>query len=164
MAQDPVCGMTVDPARAAAQVEHAGTTYFFCSKGCAAKFGADPTKYLSGVREPMHTAEHGPPTATDAKTIDPVCGMTVDPARAAAQVEHAGTTYFFCSKGCAAKFTADPNKYLSGVREPMPARAPQLISLGGLKRTAQPEPAAPRSRDPRAPSRPSGSARWIPRS
>jgi len=64
--------------------------------------------------------------------LDPVCGMTVDPARAAGQVEHDGTTYYFCSKGCAAKFTADPKKYLSGVREAMPASA--LLAIGGLKR------------------------------
>ena len=49
MALDPVCGMTVDPARAAGHVEHEGTTYYFCSKGCVAKFSADPKKYLSGV-------------------------------------------------------------------------------------------------------------------
>ena len=48
MALDPVCGMTVDPARAAGHVEHDGTTYYFCSKGCVAKFKADPKKYLSG--------------------------------------------------------------------------------------------------------------------
>src|SRR5476651_389622 len=65
--------------------------------------------------------------------------MTVDPARAAGRVEHEGTTYFFCSKGCAAKFTADPKKYLAGTREPM-APAPALLTIGGLKRTPNPEP------------------------
>src|SRR5476651_523522 len=64
--------------------------------------------------------------------------MTVDPARAAGRVEHEGTTYFFCSKGCAAKFTADPKKYLAGTREPM-APAPALLTIGGLKRTPNPE-------------------------
>ena len=44
--RDPVCGMTVDPARAAGSVAHQGETYYFCSKGCAAKFQADPGKYL----------------------------------------------------------------------------------------------------------------------
>lgn len=52
--------------------------------------------------------------------IDPVCGMTVDPQKAAASVEHAGARYFFCSQSCATKFQADPAKYLS----PKPARAP----------------------------------------
>lgn len=42
---------------------------------------------------------------------DPVCGMTVDPASAAASVEHAGRMYHFCSKHCAATFTAKPANY-----------------------------------------------------
>jgi Cu+-exporting ATPase len=47
------------------------------------------------------------------KTTDPVCGMGVDPATAAASVEHDGTEYYFCSTACAATFTADPHKYAS---------------------------------------------------
>ena len=70
--------------------------------------------------------------------LDPVCGMTVDPAKAAGHVDHEGTTYNFCSKGCVAKFTADPKKYLEGKREPMTHGAPQVISLGGLKKSSQP--------------------------
>ncbi len=44
--KDPVCGMTVDPARAKATHEHAGKTYYFCCTGCKEKFSADPAKYL----------------------------------------------------------------------------------------------------------------------
>src|SRR4030095_4335646 len=69
--------------------------------------------------------------------LDPVCGMTVDPARAAGQCEHDGATYYFCSKGCLAKFAADPKKYLSGTREPMHAPAPSVISIGSLKKSTQ---------------------------
>jgi Cu+-exporting ATPase len=47
------------------------------------------------------------------KVLDPVCGMTVDPATAKHSVAHAGTTYFFCGAGCKAKFEADPGKYLA---------------------------------------------------
>jgi Cu+-exporting ATPase len=43
--------------------------------------------------------------------IDPVCGMTVDPANAAS-VEYAGTRFYFCCQGCATKFRAEPAKYL----------------------------------------------------
>jgi P-type Cu+ transporter len=45
--KDPVCGMTVDPARAKATHEHAGKMYYFCCRGCQEKFSADPAKYLS---------------------------------------------------------------------------------------------------------------------
>lgn len=43
---------------------------------------------------------------------DPVCGMSVEPAHAAASAEHEGSTYYFCSHGCHTAFTADPGKYL----------------------------------------------------
>ena len=49
------------------------------------------------------------------KVIDPVCGMSVDPATAAASVEHEGHTYHFCGKGCAKSFRADPGKYTNAV-------------------------------------------------
>lgn len=49
---------------------------------------------------------------SETATIDPVCGMKVDPAKAAGTEEHEGKSYFFCGKGCAAKFHADPEKYL----------------------------------------------------
>ena len=47
MERDPVCGMTVDPARAAAHVEYGDKTYYFCCAGCASKFRAAPAQYLS---------------------------------------------------------------------------------------------------------------------
>ncbi|MGD0907886.1 MAG: heavy metal translocating P-type ATPase [Candidatus Acidiferrales bacterium] len=45
--KDPVCGMTVDRARAKATFEHAGKTYYFCCAGCKDKFSAAPAKYLA---------------------------------------------------------------------------------------------------------------------
>jgi Cu+-exporting ATPase len=46
--------------------------------------------------------------------IDPVCGMTVDPATARASTVHEGHTYYFCCPSCRQKFEADPNRYLGG--------------------------------------------------
>lgn len=54
MAIDPVCGMTVDPATAAAVRTHEGRNYFFCAVGCAEAFEADPEPYLAGKRESEH--------------------------------------------------------------------------------------------------------------
>ena len=54
-------------------------------------------------------------TAADAvaKVVDPVCGMTVDPATArGGSHEHEGTTYYFCSPGCREKFAVDPVRFL----------------------------------------------------
>ena len=44
--------------------------------------------------------------------IDPVCGMTVDPATAAGSAEYEGRTYYFCATSCLRKFRADPAAYI----------------------------------------------------
>ena len=55
--------------------------------------------------------------------IDPVCCMTVDEQSAATTSAHAGTTFYFCSTDCGAKFEANPAAYLSQP-EPVPAHKP----------------------------------------
>lgn len=45
MEKDVVCGMQVDPAKAAGSSQYAGKTYYFCSNGCKAKFDANPAQY-----------------------------------------------------------------------------------------------------------------------
>src|SRR5882757_3785198 len=66
IARDPICGMTVDPKKAAATVEYEGQPYYFCSKGCAAKFRQDPRKFLVAANAapaaPNH-AHHDQPLA-----------------------------------------------------------------------------------------------------
>ena len=47
MALDPVCKMTVEPAKAAAQSSHQGQTYYFCALGCKHKFDKEPEKYVA---------------------------------------------------------------------------------------------------------------------
>jgi Cu+-exporting ATPase len=49
-----------------------------------------------------------------AGAVDPVCGMTVDPAHAAGSAEHGGRNYYFCSPHCVQKFRANPRAYLEG--------------------------------------------------
>ncbi len=48
----------------------------------------------------------------DLPHIDPVCGMDVDPKKAAGTTEYQAKTYFFCSTRCLAKFQAEPQRYL----------------------------------------------------
>ena len=59
-------------------------------------------------------------------SIDPVCGMTVDPATAAGHVEHEGTTYHFCSQHCVHAFKADPGRFLQkdSAQKPEPPESP----------------------------------------
>ena len=71
-----------------------------------------------------HAHQHMPMTA-DAKVKDPVCGMTVDPAKSAHSAEFAGTTYHFCSAGCREKFIAEPARYAKPTPEPQRAAVPE---------------------------------------
>src|SRR5437870_4723157 len=50
---------------------------------------------------------------TDATAIDPVCGMSVNPATARASTQYKGRTVYFCCPSCLQKFAADPEHYLS---------------------------------------------------
>ncbi|MBA2327865.1 MAG: YHS domain-containing protein, partial [Actinobacteria bacterium] len=45
LAVDPVCGMTINAARAAGQRERDGRVHFFCSDICVERFDADPERY-----------------------------------------------------------------------------------------------------------------------
>ena len=53
-----------------------------------------------------------------ATEIDPVCGMEVDTSTSQLSLEHDGTTYWFCSRGCLLDFEEDPDKYLAPDHEP----------------------------------------------
>ena len=66
---------------------------------------------------------------------DPVCGMSVDQEHAAARVEHGGNAYFFCSKGCASRFSASPQEFLdapgtAGMDEGGSKRSPSYAASG----------------------------------
>jgi YHS domain-containing protein len=53
MAVDPVCKMTVEPAKAVAQSRYKDETYYFCAVGCKQKFDGEPEKYLAGGTSEM---------------------------------------------------------------------------------------------------------------
>lgn len=71
-----------------------------------------------------HHHDHG---AAATKVLDPVCGMTVDPATSKHRFEHHGETFHFCSAGCRTKFAADPAKYLAKEKAPEPEMAAGTI-------------------------------------
>ena len=48
--------------------------------------------------------------------LDPVCGMMIDPATAAASRVHRDVTYFLCSAGCVMKFDSDADAYVAASR------------------------------------------------
>ena len=45
--------------------------------------------------------------------VDPVCGMTVEPATAAGSFDYKGTRYYFCGLSCLTRFKADPESFLT---------------------------------------------------
>jgi P-type Cu+ transporter len=94
---DPVCGMTVDPERAAGSVEYKGETYYFCSTHCVHKFREDPDRFLNkSVAPPLthiaplqkqtsardnveYTCPMHPEVIRNAPGFCPICGMALEP-------------------------------------------------------------------------------------
>ena len=80
MHEDLVCGMTVIPEQAAGQVGHEGKTYYFCSKGCAAKFEKEPQKYLAAkdkaIEDHLLPAGHADHSVHAAHAPSPVTTAT----------------------------------------------------------------------------------------
>ena len=85
---DPVCGMTVDPARTPHRHAVGDHAYYFCSAACRGKFAAEPEKYLH--RHPTQSAEPAPqgtiytcPMHPEVRRAAPgacpICGMALEP-------------------------------------------------------------------------------------
>ncbi|MCQ4347464.1 heavy metal translocating P-type ATPase [Pseudomonas stutzeri] len=115
---DPVCGMPVNEASAAASCSHAGRRYLFCSAQCLSRFQASPERYVRGAAAPaapvaMQPAQHSGGRGRQLAK-DPVCGMLVDKA-SALHSERGGRTYYFCSQGCLHSFES-PETELKSMR------------------------------------------------
>lgn len=106
-AKDPVCGMAVDPAKAAGNFEHKGKTYYFCSKRCAERFAQGPEKFLAapGTAGMEHGHAHAHPAAH---------------APAVGEMENAVT---------AAAPTSAPSSNAQGVRYTCPMD-PEIVQIG----------------------------------
>jgi Cu+-exporting ATPase len=95
--KDPVCGMTVNPAKAAGVEEYAGTQFYFCGLGCAAKFRADPEKYLQSKvtaapskaeLEKEYICPMDPEVSKMGPGSCPKCGMALEPREISAVEDH----------------------------------------------------------------------------
>src|SRR5918992_1511496 len=93
-ALDPVCGMTVDPDRAAGSFEYNGKTYYFCSTRCLHRFRENPESFLNKTAAPeavgisrqpkpaagqKYTCPMHPEIIRDGPGSCPVCGMALEP-------------------------------------------------------------------------------------
>ncbi len=105
MSVDPVCGMTVNPEKCAGSHTYKGQNYFFCGKGCLAKFAASPETYLQPKatassdqgssskltvigtlpsrdrreRSTQYTCPMDPQIIQDKPGPCPICGMALEP-------------------------------------------------------------------------------------
>ncbi len=89
---DPVCGMSLSPIDTVETQEHRGTVYSFCSPACAAKFRANPSRYLDSkesvpsVEVPTklegqveYTCPMHPQIVSSKPGPCPICGMALEP-------------------------------------------------------------------------------------
>ncbi|MGB1126252.1 MAG: heavy metal translocating P-type ATPase [Phycisphaeraceae bacterium] len=61
----------------------------------------------------MEHDQHNNASSGTSASIDPVCGMTVDPQDAQASIKYGDEFYYFCSIGCAAKFEDNPEHFVT---------------------------------------------------
>jgi P-type Cu+ transporter len=89
---DPVCGMTVEPSRAAGSVDYQGRTYYFCGRRCLERFRENPEPFVSGgtslapdssdASAPIaaeYTCPMHPEIVRDRPGACPICGMALEP-------------------------------------------------------------------------------------
>lgn len=100
LVKDPVCGMTVDPEKAAGTFEYQGKPYYFCSTHCVHRFQEDPEKFLdqgdravmlqpvsirrvatkeSPKGEAVYTCPMHPEVRQNKPGPCPKCGMALEP-------------------------------------------------------------------------------------
>jgi Cu+-exporting ATPase len=97
----------------------------------------------------IHQADKVAATSATARAKDPICGMDVDPAKAAGSFEFEGQTYYFCSKHCLEKFKSLSGKPLVVSSEsPRSKAASQTISRGASAEVSFTCPMDPEVRQP----------------
>ena len=74
--------MAVEPKSAAAKRVYGGRTFYFCAKGCAESFDADPKKYLEGGPRPMRQPVGAKAKAPSPQPSGVSGGRPPDPPRA----------------------------------------------------------------------------------
>ena len=116
---DPHAGCATHPeATPTAPADSAPTSEATPTTSAASCCPSEPAAPASNTPKPEATS--ATPAASccankptgNTTAIDPVCGMTVDPATTPHHATHVGTDYHFCSARCRDKFIAAPAHYL----------------------------------------------------
>jgi P-type Cu+ transporter len=90
----------------------------------------------------MNHVAHDHHVETSSAQLDPVCGMTVDSAKAAGSFEHGGKTYYFCSTHCLHRFRENPESFLNKAAAQTMQQPVVGISRQPTGITREPQPAA----------------------
>jgi YHS domain-containing protein len=99
-----------------------GLIFLMMRFGCGAHApGQGSGHHGPGDREPRAADRSALRWVPPAKDIDPVCGRTVETAKAKPSV-YDGNVYYFCSRECREVFEAAPDQYLGGDKP----RTPEL--------------------------------------
>ena len=111
MAKDPVCGMDVDPKKAAGKSAYKEQDIYFCSIKCKERFDKDPASFMAdaalqgGPQRKPHKEMMAAEAGAHETAKDPICGMVVDKNKSLKK-EMGGRAYYFCSDGCLRTFEA----------------------------------------------------------
>ncbi len=90
---DPICGLSVDPAKTRFVHRRQGRDYYFCCQECLQAFKKrDEKRGLTAV--------------------DPICGMTVKTDETEYFCTKGDREYFFCSQGCLKAFEKKASRLL----------------------------------------------------
>jgi len=98
MAKDPVCGMDVEPSKAAGVSAYKGKTIYFCSPRCKERFDAEPEKFMGAAHSNSHAEMPSAMPGAHETAKDPICGMEVDESKAKRMLVHGGKKYYFFVK------------------------------------------------------------------
>lgn len=66
---------------------------------------------LRNIAQPIDLFEIAASAEPTSHPLDPVCRMSVDPARAAGWLAYSGQRFWFCSLKCAHTFAANPDRH-----------------------------------------------------
>jgi YHS domain-containing protein len=131
---DPVCGMTVDVARAEERgllLEHEGRTFAFCGPGCRRSFVEEPAGYLAEAEAAAMASPKVPHPAHDA------AGGHV-PAEQAPLVIDAGLRLWYESCSCC---LSEAYPEVKAQLDAEKAAAGQAAAAAGICEVAEPETA-----------------------